>query len=75
MNKLIKPQEQSYTGDDTQVVAYARVCEMAWVTQTICVGGISAAALLWGVPPILAAIGVSCAIHYVFFAAACEGVI
>ncbi len=75
MNRLIKPQKQSYTGDDTQVVAYARVCEMAWAT-TICVGGISAAALLGiAVPPLLAAIGVSCFIHYVFFSAACNRLI
>lgn len=75
MNRLIKPQKQSYEGEDAQVLAYARVCEMAWVTQTICVGGIGAAALLWGVPPLLAAMGASCAIHYVFFSAACEGAI
>ena len=37
MNRLIKPQKQSYTGEDAQVLAYARDCEIAWSAK-ICVG-------------------------------------
>ena len=75
MNKLVKPQKQSYAGEDAQVLAYARICEMAYAT-TICVGGISTVALLGiALPPLLAAMGVSCFIHYVVFSAACNGYI
>ena len=75
MNRLNKPRKQSYTGDDTQVVAYSRLCEMTWVAS-LCYGSIGAAALLGiAIPPILAAVGVSCFIHYVVFSAACRGYI
>ncbi len=37
MDKLIKPQKQCYTGEDAQVLAYARDCEIAWGVRT-CVG-------------------------------------
>ena len=46
---------------------------MTWVAS-LCYGSIGAAALLGiAIPPILAAVGVSCFIHYVVFSAACRG--
>ncbi len=33
MNKLIKPQKQSYTGERAQVVAYSDTSEMDWLTN------------------------------------------
>ena len=79
MNKLIKPQKQSYTGEDAQVVAYADICEMAWVAN-LCVGGIGVAATvlaatLGNVPLLLASWGVSCFLAYVFLSAGCNGII
>ena len=73
MNNLIKPQKQSYTGDDSQVLAYSRISEMAWAAS-VCVGAIGAVGLLgFAVPPLLAAVGVSCFVHYVVFSAASRG--
>ena len=73
MNGLIKPRKQSYTGDGAQVLAYSRISEMAWVSS-LCYGGIGAAALLGvAVSPLLAAVGVSCFVHYVVFSAASRG--
>ena len=75
MNNLIKPQKQSYTGDEGQVLAYADTCEVAWL-MNICSGSIGAAALLGlAVPPALIALGVSCFAYYVLFSAACKGYI
>ena len=73
MNRLIKPQKQSYEGEDAQILAYSRLSEMAWVAS-VCAGAVSAASLLGiAVPPLLAAVGVSCFIHYVVFSAGSRG--
>lgn len=73
MNRLIKPQKQSYEGEDAQVLAYSRLSEMAWAAS-VCAGAIGAAGLLGlAVPPLLAAVGVSCFIHYVVFSAGSRG--
>ena len=75
MNKLIKPHKQSYTGDDAQVVAYADICELAWIAN-ICYGAIAAAGLLgFTVPPLAAAMGVSCFVFWIVYSAACNGTI
>ena len=58
MNRLNKPRKQSYTGDDTQVVAYSRLCEMTWTTA-FCTSSLP---FLGGVHPFLVAVGVSCSI-------------
>ena len=75
MNRLIKPQKQSYTGDDAEVLAYSRISEMAWAAN-LGVGAIGALGLL-GITasPLLAAMGVSCFIHYLIFSAASRGYI
>ena len=75
MHKLVKPQKQSYTGEDAQILAYSRLSEMAWAAG-VCVGAIGAVGLLgFAVPPFLAAVGVSCFIHSVVFSAASRGYI
>ena len=75
MNRLIKPQKQSYAGEDAQVLAYSDACEIAWL-MNLCSGGIGAAVLLGlAVPPALVAFGVSCFIMYVITSAACKGYI
>ena len=75
MNRLIKPRKQSYAGEDAQILAYSRISEMAWAAS-LCVGAIGAAGLLGiAVPPLLAAVGVSCFVHYVLFSAASRGYI
>ena len=56
MNKLVKPQKQSYSGD-TQVLAYSDTCEMTWATA-ICPGPRPWFGL--GGSPFLAAVGVTC---------------
>ena len=56
MNKLVKPQKQSYTGDDTQVVAYSRHCEMAWTTSFCSTSSLP----FLGSHPFLAAVGLPC---------------
>ena len=73
MSKLIKPQKQSYTGEDSQVVAYSLACEIAWATK-VCtvVAGIGTLAT-W--LPILAATTVVCYTTYVISSAACNGYI
>ena len=73
MNRLIKPQKQSYTGEDAQVLAYSDICELAWL-MSVCSGGVGAAALLGlAVPPALVAFGVSCFAYHVLFSARCRG--
>ena len=58
MNRLIKPQKQSYTGEDAQVLAYSAICEMAAV---LC-SGVALGFLGFGVAPAAAGVAVSCAI-------------
>ena len=58
MNKLVKPQKQSYTGDDAQVVAYSLACELA----AILCPGLAIGLLGFGVAPALVALAVSCSI-------------
>ena len=73
MTKLAKPRKQSYTGEDTQVLAYSDICELAWL-MSVCSGGVGAAALLGlAVPPALVAFGVSCFANHVLFSARCKG--
>ena len=69
MNRLIKPKEQSYTGEDSQVVAYSLACEVAYAAK-VCtvVAGIGTLAT-W--MPVLAAVTVVCYITYTFTSAAC----
>ena len=63
MHKLVKPQKQSYTGEDAQILAYSRLSEMAFAAIT-CAGAIGALGMLSiAAPPLLGAIGVSCFIH------------
>ena len=47
MNKLIKPQKQSYTGEDSQVVAYSVVCEAALAFKTCAISFGVAALVAW----------------------------
>lgn len=66
MNKLVKPQKQSYTGEDSQILAYSDTCEMTWATA-ICT------ARPWfglGRSPFLAATGVTC----LLFSTVCSAV-
>ena len=58
MNRLIKPQKQSYTGEDAQVLAYSRLCEMA----AILCSGVTLGLLGFGVAPAVVVAGVSCAV-------------
>ncbi len=58
MNRLIKPQKQSYQGEDAQVLAYSDICEMAAVLCT----GVTIGLLGFGVAPAVVVAGVSCAI-------------
>ncbi len=57
MNRLNKPRKQSYTGDDTQVVAYSRLCEMTWTTA-FCTSSLP----FLGGSRFLAAVAVTCSI-------------
>lgn len=58
MNRLIKPQKQSYTGEDAQVLAYSSICELA----AILCSGVTIGLLGFGVAPAVVVAGVSCAI-------------
>ncbi len=69
MSKLIKPQKQSYTGEDSQVVAYSLACEIAWATK-VCTVVAGVGTLMTGLP-FLAAITAVCYITYVFSSGAC----
>ena len=71
MNRLIKPRKQSYTGDDTQVVAYSRLCEMMWTTA-FCTSSLP---FLGGSHPFLAAVGVACSIFSIVCSAVSNGYI
>ena len=73
MYKLVKPRKQSYKGEDTRVLAYSDICELAWI-MSVCSGSIGAAAMLGlAVPPALIAFGVSCFVYHVIFSAKCHG--
>ncbi|MCY3736390.1 MAG: hypothetical protein OXG13_08340 [Gemmatimonadaceae bacterium] len=73
MHKLVKPQKQSYTGEDAQILAYSRLSEMAFAAAA-CAGAIGAVGLLGFVaPPLLGAMGVSCFIHSVVWGAGVIG--
>ena len=58
MHRLVKPEKQSYTGENAQVLAYSSVCEMAAV---LC-SGLAIGLLGFGVAPAMAAVAVSCAV-------------
>ncbi len=73
MSKLIKPQKQSYTGEDSQVLAYSLACEIAWATQ-YCVA-LVAVALIFGGPAGVAGVGILCVVIYVVSTSACHGYI
>ncbi|MCY3736387.1 MAG: hypothetical protein OXG13_08325 [Gemmatimonadaceae bacterium] len=73
MNKLIKPQKQSYTGEDSQVLAYSLACEISRAVP-YCVA-IAVLGLLFGGPAGLGAVGVTCTIVYVVSTAKCHGYI
>lgn len=73
MNRLVKPQKQSYTGEDAQILAYSRLSEMAFAAAA-CAGAVGAIGMLSFVaPPLLGAMGVSCLIHSVFWGAGVIG--
>lgn len=73
MNKLIKPQKRSYTGEDSKVVAYSLGCEIArYATICTVVAGIGT---LLTFSPFLGGITVACALTYVVSSAACHGYI
>ena len=73
MHKLVKPQKQSYTGEDAQILAYSRLSEMAFAAAA-CAGAIGAVGMLgFALPPLLAAVGVSCFIHSVVWGAGVIG--
>lgn len=69
MNRLIKPKERSYTGEDSQVVAYSLACEIAHAAMVCTVVAGVATLATW--LPVLAAVTVSCYITYTFTSAAC----
>ena len=69
MNKLIKPTKPSYTGEDSQVVAYSLACEIAHAAK-VCTVVAGVGTLLTWLPP-LAAVTVVCYITYTFTSAAC----
>ncbi len=69
MNRLIKPKERSYTGEDSQVVAYSLACEIAHAAM-VCTVVAGVGTLLTWLPP-LAAATVACFITYTFTSAAC----
>ena len=73
MNRLIKPQKQSYTGEESQVVAYSLACEIAWTTR-ICTLRIGLE-LLYSSSPLAAAVGFVCVVTYYYSTAACLGLI
>ena len=73
MNNLVKPQKQSYVGEDFQVLAYSLACEIAWATET-CAVVAGVGTLLTGLP-LLAGITVVCYVTYVFSSAACSGLL
>ena len=58
MNRLIKPQKQSYAGENAQVLAYSSVCEMA----AILCSGLAIGLLGFGAAPAVALVAVSCAV-------------
>ena len=73
MNKLLKPQKQCYTGEDSKVVAYSIACEIArYATICTVVAGIGTL-LTWS--PFLGATTVVCAVAYVVSSATCRGYI
>ena len=67
MNKLIKPKKQSYTGEDSQVVAYSVVCEAPWASIDLLRVGL---ALTYSSSPIANGIGIVCVIAYCISTAA-----
>lgn len=71
MNRLNKPRKQSYTGDDTQVVAYSRLCEMTWTTAFCSTSSLP----FLGGSPFLAAVGVTCSIFSIVCSAVSNGYI
>ncbi len=73
MSKLIKPQKQSYTGEDSQVVAYSLACEISWATQ-YCVA-LAAVAFFFGGPAGMGGVGILCVVIYVVSTSACHGYI
>ena len=62
MSRLIKPQKQSYTGEDSKVVAYSLRCEVASVFK-YCAIGYGLAALTGH--PVLAGFAATCAGSYI----------
>ncbi len=70
MNKLIKPQKQSYTGEDSQVVAYSVICEVASAFKTCAISFGVAALVSWH--PFFAGATVVCASGYVHSSWACS---
>lgn len=63
MNKLVKPQKQSYAGEDSQVVAYSLICEVADAFKTCAIRYGVAALVSWH--PFLGGATAMCAGAYV----------